>query len=111
MEERSELEMEQRWQCPAAGGEDLAERARPVLYKAILKMNFFPKINRWRLPATVLAQSMAEMAIDGREGNEGTCFWLGRREDGEANVSHLVFLRGNGVRKSPLNVRVSAELM
>jgi hypothetical protein len=74
-------------------------------------MNFFPKVNRWRLPASVLEQSIAEMAIDGRDGNEGTCFWLGKRAKGEAAVSHLVFLRGEGVHKSPLNVQVSAELM
>jgi hypothetical protein len=54
---------------------------------------------------------MAEMAIDGRDGNEGTCFWLGKRAKGEAEVSHLIFLRGDGIHKSPLNVRVSAELM
>lgn len=63
------------------------------------------------MPATILEQSIAEMAVDGRNGNEGTCFWLGKRAKGEAEVSHLVFLRGNGIHKSPLNVRVSAELM
>jgi hypothetical protein len=75
------------------------------------KMNFFPKVNRWFLPANLLEQSLAEMAIDGRQGNEGTCFWLGRRGGGKADVTHLVFLRGDGVRKSPLNVRVTEHLM
>lgn len=59
----------------------------------------------------MLAQSIAEMAIDGREGNEGTCFWFGNRTDGDAEISHLILLRGRGISKSPLNVSVSAELM
>lgn len=54
---------------------------------------------------------MTEMAMDGRNGNEGTCFWLGKRVNGEAEIGHVVFLRGSGIQKSPLNVRVSAELM
>ncbi len=74
-------------------------------------MNYFPKINRWRLPEGSLKQSIAEMAIDGQKGDEGTCFWLGRRANGEAQVSHLVILRGGGVRKGPLNIQISAELM
>lgn len=73
--------------------------------------DFFPKVNRWRLPGSLLQQSMADMAIDGRKGNEGTCFWLGKRAGGEAEVSQVVLLRGEGVRKSPMNVRVSPELM
>jgi hypothetical protein len=74
-------------------------------------MNFFPKINKWWLPATVWRQSVAEMAIDGRNGDEGTCFWLGRRANREAQVSHLIFLRGKGIRKAPLNIHIDAELM
>jgi hypothetical protein len=74
-------------------------------------MNYFPRVSRWLLPVSVLEQSVAEMSIDGRDGNEGTCFWLGRRIDGDADVSHAVFLRGRGVRKSPLKVWVSPELM
>lgn len=54
---------------------------------------------------------MADMAIDGRVGNEGTCFWLGNRRRGDADISHIVFLRGEGVHKSPLNLRVRPELM
>lgn len=74
-------------------------------------MNFFPKINRWTIPTNALEQSIADMAADGRNGNEGTCFWLGQRGRAEAEISDVFFLRGGGVRKSPRNVRVSAELM
>jgi hypothetical protein len=74
-------------------------------------MSFFPKVNKWRLPGDLLRQSIDEMALDGRCGNEGTCLWLGNRARGEATVTHVVFLRGPGVQKSPVNVRLSAELM
>jgi hypothetical protein len=74
-------------------------------------MNFFPKINRWQLPEAALGRSVAEMAIDGRSRREGTCFWLGRRAGGAADISHLVFLRGSGIRKGSLNIQISAELM
>lgn len=74
-------------------------------------MNYFPKINRWLIPEQILAQSINEMAIDGRMECEGTCFWLGQRVNSEATVSHLAILRGAGVRKSAFNVSIAAELM
>ncbi len=74
-------------------------------------MNYFPKIDRWHIPEAALAKSVEEMAIDGRDGNEGTCFWLGRRADREAEVSQLVLLRGNGISKKPFNIRISPDLM
>jgi hypothetical protein len=95
----------------AENNQTTAVRDGLLLCEATLIMNYFPKINRWRLPQDALTLSVEEMATDGRAGNEGTCFWFGKRIKGEADVSHLIFLRGSGVRKSPANVRVSAELM
>ena len=74
-------------------------------------MNYFPEILKWNLPANALDYSREEMARDGILGNEGISLWLGTRDNGEAFVTHLVFLRGAGVRKSPYNIQVSPELM
>lgn len=62
---------------------------------------YFPEVRRWLLPPAALRLSLEEMAIDGREGNEGIALWLGRREDGLATVSHVIRLRGPLVEKAP----------
>ena len=75
-------------------------------------MTFFPTVRRWLVPPTLLRVSLSEMALDGAEGNEGICLWLGvRREDETATVTHAVKLRGAGVIKSPANIRITPELM
>lgn len=74
-------------------------------------MSYFPKIKRWIIPQAALDQSREEMALDGRAGNEGTSLWLGTKKGGEARLTHLVFLRGPGVDKSPYNIRITPELM
>jgi hypothetical protein len=74
-------------------------------------MNYFPKINKWLIPKAALDRSREEMAQDGRVGNEGISLWLGTKERGEARLTHAVFLRGNGVRKSPFNIHIEPELM
>jgi len=75
-------------------------------------MTFFPVVRRWLVPPTLLQVSLSEMALDGTEGNEGLCLWLGvRREDETATVTHVVKLRGEGVIKSPANIRIRPELM
>jgi hypothetical protein len=74
-------------------------------------MNYFPSVDRWLLPATILSASIKEMAADGRHNCEGTCFWLGQRANSEARITHLALLRGHGAQKSAFNVTVSAELM
>jgi hypothetical protein len=74
-------------------------------------MNYFPKINKWLIPKAALDRSREEMAQDGRMGNEGISLWLGTKERGEARLTHVVFLRGNGVRKSPFNIHIEPELM
>lgn len=75
-------------------------------------MTFFPIVQRWLIPPTLLQVSLSEMALDGVDGNEGICLWLGvRNQDETATISHVIKLRGEGVIKSPANVRVTPELM
>ena len=52
-------------------------------------MNFFPKINRWIIPEAAVAGSFREMALDGMQCNEGIVLWLGHRNNGQAEVTHL----------------------
>lgn len=64
-------------------------------------MRFFPPIDTWRIPELVLTESFREMSRDGQQGNEGTALWLGRRDKGHAEVTHVVTLRGPDVVKRP----------
>jgi hypothetical protein len=72
---------------------------------------FFPPVNQWRLPEDVVRGSFAELARDGQQGNEGVALWLGRRQDGDAEVTHLVALRGPGVKKGPGLLRIDPWLL
>lgn len=75
-------------------------------------MNFFPPVHKWKLPETLLSVSLQEMGLDGIDGNEGICLWLGERgEDGVALVSHAVKLREPGIWKSPVNIKIVPELL
>jgi hypothetical protein len=74
-------------------------------------MNYFPTIRRWFIPEAAFHLSRQEMAQDGRLGNEGISLWLGTKAHGEARLTHLVFLRGDGVRRSPRNIQIAPELM
>lgn len=64
-------------------------------------MSFFTPVITWTLPESILSESCREMARDGAEGNEGVALWLGRRWGGQAEVTHLIVLRGPGVVKRP----------
>ena len=72
---------------------------------------FFPPVARWHLPEDVVRGSFAELARDGQQGNEGIALWLGRRRGGDAEVTHLVSLRGPGVRKGPGVLRIEPWLL
>jgi hypothetical protein len=48
-----------------------------------------------------LEGSLQEMSNDGVHGNEGVVLWLGRRALEQAEITHLVGLRGSGVTKRP----------
>ena len=62
---------------------------------------FFPPVEVWRLAEGVLDSSLREMSNDGVCGNEGVVLWLGRRAQGQAEITYLVGLRGSGVTKRP----------
>ncbi|MCX5796995.1 MAG: hypothetical protein NTY77_16000 [Elusimicrobia bacterium] len=74
-------------------------------------MSFFPEVERWELPEWVLTESLAEMAIDGRKGNEGVALWLGERTQRLAKITNLVLLRGPGVVKEPDFLQISPALL
>ncbi|MGH7271031.1 MAG: hypothetical protein ACREJ3_11425 [Polyangiaceae bacterium] len=73
-----------------------------------MSSKFFPTIESWQLPRAALVASLDEMARDGRDGNEGIAFWLGRRTGGVASISHVVCLRGNDVVREPAHLHVGA---
>lgn len=64
-------------------------------------MSFFAPVNTWYIPESALAASLQEMARDGVHGDEGVALWLGRRGGGQAEVTHVIALRGPGVTKRP----------
>ena len=74
-------------------------------------MTFFAPVSTWRIPEAALAASLLEMARDGVRGNEGVALWLGRRGGGQAEVTHVVALRGPGVVKRPDQLVIQAALI
>lgn len=73
--------------------------------------SYFPEIETWCLPEMAIADALKEMAIDGREGNEGIVLFLGRDMDAVAEVTHLLKLRGTGVEKYPARINIDAALL
>lgn len=74
-------------------------------------MTFYSPINIWRIPESALAASLEEMARDGVRGDEGVALWLGRRGSGQAEVTHVVVLRGAGVIKRPDQLVIQPSLV
>ena len=74
-------------------------------------MTYFPEIDRWLIPASAWNESFHEMALDGQLGNEGVALWLGRREGDQAEVTHVVALRGPEVIKEPDLLVIGASLL
>ena len=72
---------------------------------------YFPDVRHWVVPDSALALSIAEMAIDGAQGNEGVALWLGHRGAGEARITHVVALRGPGVLKYPALLLIEPSLL
>jgi proteasome lid subunit RPN8/RPN11 len=71
---------------------------------------YFPVVERWHLPESVLRDSITEMSRDGADGNEGVVLWLGRRENREARITHLVALRGPQIIKRPAQLIIHQSL-
>lgn len=74
-------------------------------------MNFFTPVNTWCIPESAFAASLEEMAKDGIYGNEGVAMWLGRRGNGQAEVTHVVAIRGSDVIKRPDQLVIPAGLV
>jgi hypothetical protein len=74
-------------------------------------MSFFPIPSHWRIPQSAMQLSLQEMALDGASGCEGVALWLGRHAGDVASITHVVALRGSGVRKAPDLLQISADLI
>ena len=73
-------------------------------------MNLYEDVHKWMLPASTLADSIAEMARDGRKGNEGIVLWAGTLDGGVAQVTQLIGLHGPLIEKRPLQMNISPDL-
>lgn len=65
----------------------------------------------WTIPTDLLDASVEVMRPHGRLGNEGLALWLGTAEGGQATVTHLVSLHGDGFCTSPSQLRLSWSAM
>jgi hypothetical protein len=72
---------------------------------------YFPPVSGWRMPRSVLDSSLEEMARDGVQGNEGIMLWLGHRDEGVVEITHLVALRGPRIIKEPDFLSIGPELL
>lgn len=73
--------------------------------------HFFPAVQTWQISEAAFEDSLKEMALDGADGNEGIMLWLGHRRDGQAEITHLVALRGSGIIKEPDFLQVEPSLL
>ena len=76
-----------------------------------MNTNFFPPVQIWHLTEGALQGSLQEMAEDGVHGHEGVVLWLGRCAQGQADITHLVGLRGPGAIKRPDVLMIAPRLM
>lgn len=72
---------------------------------------YFSETKGWRIPERAIAESLAEMAIDGGAGNEGIVLWLGRDRGDIAEITHLVRLRGPLIEKCPDFINIHPSLL
>jgi hypothetical protein len=72
---------------------------------------YFSDIESWHIPEMLIADALDEMAIDGRQGNEGIALFLGRDKDRDAEVTHLMKLRGPGLEKYPDQINIHSSLL
>src|SRR5260370_13887023 len=88
-----------------------SRRARQSLPREIQTMNdYFSEIEKWRLPESMLRDSVVEMALDGANGNKGIALWMGKELGCIAEVTHLVLLRGPGVVKEPDLINIDSSV-
>ena len=75
-----------------------------------MSQNYFPKVEQWCIPKVAISKSLRELARDGVCGNEGIVLWLGRRNNGVAQITHIVTLQGTGVTKQPNFLKIETAL-
>lgn len=73
-------------------------------------MSLYEPVDTWVMPMTYLRDSIAEMAPDGMNGNEGITLWAGTLESGVARLSLLIGLHGPDIEKNPLYIKISCDL-
>ena len=73
-------------------------------------MSLYDPVDVWRIPVSVLPDSIAEMAPDGKRGCEGIVLWLGSVAQRTATITHLVGLHGPKVIKRPDHLRIDPDL-
>lgn len=73
-------------------------------------MSLYEPVDFWRIPASVLPDSITEMATDGKRGCEGIVLWLGVVTQRAAVITHLVGLHGPKVIKRPDHLRIDPDL-
>lgn len=73
-------------------------------------MNLYEHVDKWLMPVSTLADAIAEMAVDGRQGNEGIVLWAGTLERGVAQVTQFIGLHGPLIQKRPLQMNISPDL-
>jgi hypothetical protein len=66
-----------------------------------MKNPYFSEVRIWRITGTAISDSVAEILVDGRDGNEGIVLWLGHDDGDVAEVTHLVRLRGPNIERFP----------
>lgn len=74
-------------------------------------MSFYHPVTAWHIPASAWAESLKELAADGRHGTEGIALWLGTRADGVARITHVALLRGQHIHRSRYLIQVEPELL
>lgn len=52
--------------------------------------SLYPRIRQWNLSRQIFDKGLEALSREGMEGSEGIVFWLGRRHDGIADITHLV---------------------
>ncbi len=72
--------------------------------------SYFSSVEKWKIPQTAVSDCLAEMSIDGQNGNEGIVLFLGRDNGDAAEVTHLVRLRGSNIKKYPDFINIDASL-
>lgn len=73
--------------------------------------SYFAQVESWRIPKTAIIDALAEMCIDGAEGNEGIVLWLGIDQGNVAQLTHMVRLRGPLIEKRPDLINIHPSLL